>query len=362
VVEARGLHGVWGPFVRGGVGARGQSVDFRSDNGRALVLADEHTAAVYGLEETKLGPLELQLGARFDYQRSVPRSRDDVQGVPVRTREFGNVSGALTALYEAADGLRLGIGASRAFKTPSPEQLFSQGPHLASYSYEVGNPELRAETGLGLDAFVRIHRPRLRAELAGFWSSISSYIYPENTGALRGNLYIYRFTNTGARFLGWEAAAGWSLRPGLTVDAGASYVHATNSDLEEPLSFIPPLSGHLKVRLEGTRSFVEIGGRGSARQSRVGTPPELPPFSPPYCESPDDTDCRPVPGEFLPTDGYAVLDAAVGYRWIDGARVQSLTLRIGNVMDRQYRNHLSRIKELAPETGRTLSLLYRLSF
>jgi iron complex outermembrane receptor protein len=154
----------------------------------------------------------------------------------------------------------------------------------------------------------------------------------------------------------------WSPGADLTVDAGASYVRATNTDLDEPLSFIPPLNGHLKVRLEGTRAFAELGGRVAARQDRVGTPPELPPFSPPYCGSTGATNCRPIPGEFLPTDGYGVMNAAVGYRWIDGSRVHSLTLRLQNLTDTEYRNHLSRIKELAPEAGRTVSLLYRLSF
>ena len=49
----------------------------------------------------------------------------------------------------------LGASIARSFRTPAIEELYSNGPHLASHSYEIGNPDLEAETGLGFDLFVR---------------------------------------------------------------------------------------------------------------------------------------------------------------------------------------------------------------
>jgi hypothetical protein len=42
--------------------------------------------------------------------------------------------------------------------------------------------------------------------------------------------------------------------------------------------------------------------------------------------------------------------------------VHSISLRLDNAFDKEYRDHLSRTKAVMPEPGRSLGLLYRLSF
>jgi len=63
-----------------------------------------------------------------------------------------------------------------------------------------------------------------------------------------------------------------------------------------------------------------------------------------------------------PTDGYAVADASVALRLRQGGRFHAFTLRVDNVTDTEYRNHLSRTKEIMPEPGRSVSLLYRITY
>ena len=50
------------------------------------------------------------------------------------------------------------------------------------YRDERGNPELDEETGLGMDAFVRLSRERIQAEVAVFRNQIDDFIYARNTG------------------------------------------------------------------------------------------------------------------------------------------------------------------------------------
>lgn len=361
--EVVARHAALGPFDRGGFGLRGQWQGYVSDNGRTTVNSDEVSAAIYAMEELDFDRLRVQGGARFDVHRVTPEGVADVRGVPVRERTFRNVSGSLAALYELTRGWRLGASVSRAFRSPSSDELFSQGPHLAAYTYEVGNPELRAETGLGVDLFLRVDRPGISAEAATFWNEISDYSYPANTGDRRGDLYIYRHDNTDARFLGGELSARWSVTGFLVLEADLSYVRATNLTEDEPLPLIPPLNGRTTLRWDRERVFVEAGWRGAGEQDRVPRRPELPAGSPGYCdEVPAGEPCRPVPGEFLPTDAYATFNAGAGYRWFPGHQVHSLTVRLENVTDEVYRNHLSRIKELSPEPGFGATVSYRMTF
>lgn len=357
--EVQAMHEAWGPFARGGIGVRLQEVRYGADVGRGPIRADEYSAGMFVLQEAELGPWEVQVGGRYDLQRSLPRNIGLVRGVPARDRTFHSLSGSVAVLHALDDGIRIGMSGARAFRTPSAEELFSQGPHLATYTFEVGNPELRAETGYGLDLFLRVDRPAFQAELAGFWNEIDDFVQPTNTGMTRGNLFIYRFTNTDARFLGAEGRAEWRVMGDLRLDGTASFVHGREPATGEPLPFIPPLSGHVDVRYEPERWLAMLGWRWSLEQDRVPSPPELP-FGQSYCPGPEpEPGCRPVPGEFRSTPGYGLLDAAAAFRWEMGGRSHSVTVRLENLTNAEHRNHLSWIKELAPEPGRNLSLLYR---
>ncbi len=62
----------------------------------------------------------------------------------------------------------MGASVARAFRTPDVNELYSEGPHLAANSYDVGNPSLEMETGLGIDVFGRVTGQRLSAEATWF--------------------------------------------------------------------------------------------------------------------------------------------------------------------------------------------------
>lgn len=365
VVELVGRHGGLGPFSRGAIGVRGQRNDYGADRGRGAILSvDEWGAALYALEELEAGRFQLQLGGRFDYAANEPTSGPaEVAGVPVRERTFGNLTGSASLLFATSAQTQVGVSASRAFRTPSSDELYSEGPHLASYTFEVGNPELEAEIGHGIDLFVRLNGARVRGEVAGFYNRIDGFVYPLNTGTLRGDLFVYQPTNTDASFTGAEASLEWSPLRHVALDGNVSFVRAENEQLDEPLPFIPPLNGSLALRYERTRWYVQTGWRAAAMQERVPERPELPVGSPGYCdEGGVAIGCRPVPGEFVPTSGYAIFNLAAGYRMDFGGALHALTLSVENVTDEVYRNHLSRIKELLPEQGRTVNLLYRVGF
>src|SRR5690606_40387605 len=98
--------------------------------------------AAFLYEELELDPLRIQLGGRYDHSRITPtdlapiRTGDSV--VPVRERTFGSISASIATLLEPRPGFTVGASLARAFRTPSIEELFSDGPHLADYSYDIG--------------------------------------------------------------------------------------------------------------------------------------------------------------------------------------------------------------------------------
>ena len=366
-LELVGRHSGSGVFDRGAVGARVQRADHGADRGHGAVLSvDEWDAAVYALEELDVARLQLQVGGRIDWSRRTPvHGPESIGGVAAKERDFANASGSLSALYRLTERSRLGIAVTRAFRTPSTDELYSDGPHLASYTFEVGNPELKAETGHGVDVFLRLDRRALRGELAVFWNRISDYVQPRNTGNVdsRSGLFMYRATNTAAEFRGAEAALEWSPLSHVVLDGTVSFVRGQDLDADEPLPLVPPLQGDVALRYERTAWFVETGWRGASDQERVPARPALPMTEVGYCDETAGTDgCRPVPGEFLSTEGHGVWSFAGGFRWSVGDALNSITVAVENAGDTTYRNHLSRIKELLPEQGRSINIVYRVGF
>jgi iron complex outermembrane receptor protein len=216
-----------------------------------------------------------------------------------------------------------------------------------------------------VDVFVRVDRPSLRGELAAFWNRIGGYVYPRNTGEVdeASLLLVYQATNTDAEFRGAEAALQWTPLERVVLDGSVSYVRADNLDTDEPLPLVPPLQTDVALRYERTSWFAQAGWHAAARQERVPSRAELSEFAVGYCDETEDAEgCQPVPGEFVPTRAYSTYSLSAGVRWFMLGALSSVTLSVENLTDETYRNHLSRIKELMPEQGRSINLVYRTNF
>jgi iron complex outermembrane receptor protein len=363
VLELGARHEQLGPFGEGAVGMRAQYRDIRTGGSLQTPSTYDWSAAGYVVEGIRSGSLEVQGGIRFDWSHYVPRDTTATitvggEQIPVRPRTFGAVSASLGALVEVAPGVRTGVSLGRAFRTPDFNELYSDGPHLAANSYDVGDPSLEPEYGLGVDAFVRVSRATFDAELAGFWNTLDGYIFPSSRGRAesgpQGGAPRFQYTNEDARFVGFETDVSWRPRAWLTLSGDISLVNALFTATRDSIPIItptdttfvaasvyppliPPLQGHIEVRAERGAFSGGLGVRFADDQERLGD------FE-------------------TPTAGYAVAHILAGARWFGGGRLHQLTARLDNVGNRSYRNHLSRVKDLYPEPGRSVSLVYRLAF
>lgn len=319
--------------------------------------ARETNLALFLHEELERSRYRIQAGVRYDWIRVEPtdlRPIDTGNGeVEVRTRTFGSASASLAGLIDLREGWVVGAGVARAFRAPSVSELFSAGPHLADFSYDIGNPELGTETGLGFDLFLRVNRPGVTFEGTVFRNRISNFIHNRPTGETDprfGRFPVFRAVGADALFAGADGSLALEVRPSLVVDGTVSYVQAEYMETGEPLPAIPPLSGSIRVRYEVRSWFLSVGWDGRASQTRV-------PFA---IEN-------PVPGEEdiipeRPTAGHGLMNVGAGLRWYSGELSHALTLTVDNALDRVWRDHLSRAREVAPEAGRNVQLLYRISF
>ncbi len=337
--EVLARHGSWGPFSSGAVGTRGswESLGF----GGGLYTPDSRRTglAAYMLEEIDLDPVRLEVGLRYDHVEAWPLEEDPNSNIGhVRARSFGAASGSLGALGRISGNVIIGASFARAFRTPSINELYSEGPHLAAYAFEVGNPSLETERGTGTDVFIRYTGERVSGETTFFRNAINGYVFPLETGELsRVRLPIFQFHGEDAVLAGFEGALDWVVVGDLKVEAVGSYVRGTIQSSSEPLPLIPPLQGRFAIGYAPRNWFAEAETRVAARQDRTG------PFE-------------------TPTNGYAVFDLSAGIRITVGGRLNVITVRGENLGNTEYRSHLSRVKEIMPEAGRSVSVTYRVVF
>ena len=328
-----------GPFSHGAVGVRASREAFGFSGSIGRPNTHRISWAAYAFQEVEMGSFRLEGGLRYDWIAMDPLRDDPTAEIgAIVDRNFQAASGSVALLYATGPGLIVGVNAGRAFRTPDVNELYSDGPHLASFSFDVGNPALGAEHGTGVDLFVRYAGDRVRAELTGFRNVISDYVFAQPTGEIsRVQLPVYQHQANDAAFAGFEAAADWEVAAGWALRGTASHVRAEFLDTGRPVPMIPPLRGRVAVEHERPSWFARVEAEMAGGQERVG--------------------------EFeTPTAGYEVVDVVAGLRFNVAGRLSVLTASLENVTNEEYRNHLSRAKDVLPEAGRGLAVSWRVAF
>jgi iron complex outermembrane recepter protein len=310
--------------------------DFSASGEEALAPPTKQNAfAVFGLETLDYERVSLQLGGRLENNRYNPEPSESRGILP--DRSFTGFSGAA--------GIRIGTwknGAfvanySHSFRAPALEELYNLGPHPGNLAFEIGDPNLNRELGDGLDFGIRHNSTRVRVEANGFYYHIKDFIFLAPTGDIEDGLTVAEYDQATTRHAGFEARFDTQLHKNVWLNTGLDYVNAELTDTGTPLPRIPPLRGRvgLELRYKGLLLNPEVVAAN--RQDRL---------------FPTETE----------TAGYAVFNLSGSYLIAKQHAAHIISFNLFNAGDTLYRNHLSFIKEFAPEMGRGLRVTYTLRF
>jgi iron complex outermembrane receptor protein len=260
-----------------------------------------------------------------------------VERPEVPKRDFTNFSASAGVLGYLRDDLTLALNLARAARNPSLEELYNLGPHPGNFAFEVGDPTLPTEVAYGADLSLRYRGQRFAAEATAFVNSIDEFIFPFQTGETEEGLPVVNFTSADSRFTGFEAHVDAGLTRSLWLVLGGDAVRGELRDGGGALPRIPPYRLWAGLRVEHKGLHLEGEVKNVGEQARV------------Y-------------GAETPTAGYTVLNFHGSYQITTGHAVHTVTVRADNVADELYRNHLSYVKDLAPEMGRSFRLVYGVRF
>ncbi|MBD2769236.1 TonB-dependent receptor [Hymenobacter sp. BT664] len=313
---------------------------------------------VFGVAKKTFGSLDLSGGLRYDVRRiradvlllnaeEQPTTRDDPNAktkFPGFTSTFRNYSGSLGVAYNLNERLTMKANLSRGFRAPNVAELGSNGQHEGTIRYELGQPNLLAETSLQLDAGVSYVTEHVRLSLDAFTNNIDNYIFPRrlrNAAGTGDSLSpegsgVFRYEQGRARLLGGELSVDFHPHPldWLHFENSFSMVRAeqfNRPEGERYLPFIP--ADRLQSELRG--NFRRQGKRLTNPYARVQVEHT---FAQNRYFSAFDTETA--------TPGYTLVNAGLGTDVANarGKTLFSLFLTANNLFDVGYQSHLSRLK------------------
>lgn len=319
---------------RGASGAQYQSRNLDAIGAEAFVPPNKSRQfGLFTLQEFTAGNLDAEVALRFD----TAQLRADILGI---NRSFNNVSAAFGVGYHIGD-LKIGANLSRTGRAPAVEELFSNGPHIATQAFEVGDPLLKSERAWNGELYARYDTADTAFSLTLYSNRFDNFIYEAETGDVEDDLPVFQYFQDDAKVWGVEFQGSQNVaRFGdvdLKVDAVADYTRAKISGGAGNVPRIPPLRVLGGVELNGTR----LDLRGEVEWS--------------------DAQTKTAPFESA-TDGFTLVNATATWRPFGSDRNVALIASANNIFDVVARRSASFTKDFVPLSGRDFRLSARISF
>ena len=281
-----------------------------------------------------LGQITMENGAALIGVRYDSRSISSDMG----SADFSNFNGSVGIKRDFENStLRFNIGSG--YRAPNLIELFADGVHHGSFRYERGNLNLVAEKSFQTDISFDINNDDSSVSFDLFYNDISDYIYISPSNDREDGFAVYDYMQQDSELYGGEIS--FAKKTGfdwLSYNTSLEYIFAESAD-GEALPFISPLTFNqvFNIDISGNYSF-EIDFLAKAKQGRVSMFEEE-------------------------TDGYSVLN--LSGNWMTSFLDNDLNIfwSISNVFDKEYYDHLSRLKTAGiEEMGRNISVGLKYNF
>ena len=294
--------------------------------------------SVFALEELNYERVKFQFGGRVENNRYRP------ENAALRERSFTGFSGGAGVNVGLWTGGAFVANYTRSFRAPALEELYNNGPHIGTITFEIGNQDLENETSDGFDFSLRHQSGRFRFSADAFYYNIDNFVflaYQDVDGDgevdIEDGLPVGRYEQGKARYVGAEFNGEVKFTDNLGAFASFDVVRARLVDADLDLPRIPPARGRvgLDIRYKGLNVRPEAAF--ASRQDKV------------------------YPLE-VPTAGYGIFNVAGSYTIGRQHSAHIFSFNAYNLTDKLYRNHVSFIKELVPEIGRGIRVGYTIRF
>lgn len=345
--------GAW----NGALGIHINNRDFSAVGEEAFVQpAKQDAVALFILEKGDFGDIHVDIGFRYEKVDS-----ESSGGISTGHDLFSFSGGGQ---WGYTKGYAVGLSVNYNQRAPTIEELFSEGPHLATLSFDVGDSALGKEKSSGIDLYWRKTDGRFTFSANFFYNSISDFIFQQEqdlnvdgaadrveedfSGSVadilpageEDELLLLHYSQNDSDFLGFELEGTFNVfndrRGNLDFRSWADYVEAELDNGRNLPRITPWRIGADMAYTNGPLAFVVD-----------------------YTHTGKQDDTAPLESS---TDGFNMLNLYAGYTMnLHGTDI-TLFARGSNLLNEEARRHTSFVKNIAPLPGRSGIFGLRASF
>lgn len=349
--RAEARHQPLGP-LEGVIGAQLTRSEFSALGEEAFVpQTDTDAAALFILEQLQATQrLSFSLGARLEHTTVDPDAQGNERFAAAdSTSDFTAASLSSGAVYALTPVWSLAATLSYTERAPTFYELYANGAHVATGTFEVGDANLSKEKAVSSDLALRFDNGTHKGSVGVFYSHFSNYIGLLASGRTLDDEGVedpdgipeYRYSGVRARFSGIEAQDRWTLGEGaygkFALELSGDYTRAKNLDTGEDLPRIAPLRLNAGLLWERGSWQARVDVEHASAQHHV-------------------------PANDSGTDGYNTLGANLGYRFDVGHSHWLAFVDARNLTDQTVRYASSILRDVAPAEGRSVQVGLRTTF
>ena len=302
------------------------------------------SVAMYATQFLHLNDWMLDGGLRYDFKKLTSfRNQNDAFSATERT--FANPSGTLGATYKITPNLKWLMNAAFAWRAPQVNELYVNGLHHGTASFEIGDPGLTSEKALNFSTQLKYQTDSSwQVDLTLYNNIINDFINinPSTpaTLTLRGAYPTFKFIQTNALLRGLDLSVQKTISTHLSTGAKTALLWATDRKSNDWLIQMPA------NRVEGdfTYSFntpvfkeasIELRLLHMMEQTRI--PKNIPDYLP-------------------PPKSYNLLHLDFNTDLLVGKQTINLGLSVLNILNERYRDYMNRFRYFNDEPGRSINL------
>jgi iron complex outermembrane recepter protein len=325
------------------------------DNGKFDAIGHEaftpnsktNSQSIYVYEELPLNQHKMTFGLRHGKHEveSKGGGEEGQFGNPSR-RKFNTNNAAIGGLYALNEQWSLTGNLSHNERAPSYFELFANGVHTATGTYQEGQSDLKKEKSNGLDGQIRWKSGQDSLTFGAYFNKFSNFIgllstdspgLAHNEEEVNSEITFKKSTFSGikAEFKGVELEGKTMLTDYLQFNVRGDYVDAKDKTNGGYVPRISPLKLGAGLKYEFDRFGARLDVLHAFKQDRVAS------------------NYNYQGNKELVTDAYTNVSMMATYKLPTQLNLEAFT-RANNLLDEEIREHTSFLKDIAPMGGRSI--------
>ena len=307
--------------MQGISGIQSQNFNFSAKGEEAFLKPTRNNQhAFFSFQKWTQGITDYSAGIRFENSHI---ANEEIH----KQKNFNSISGSFGLGHEVMAHTKVLVNLSYTERAPNFQELYAEGPHVATQIYEKGNDSLKKEKNYSIELGLKQEQDQNSRSINLYAQHFDDFIALSKTGALIGGLAEEEYIQKRALFLGAEAQVRQRLVDQLFGVVRADIVKARNTEDNKNLPRITP--PRVLIALEKVKDNL------------------LYDFETQYHFDQNDV----APGESM-TKGFFLVNAGLQKDLMISDKKLSLFFRLKNILNQEVRIHTSTLKQIAPQPGR----------